>query len=116
MANDKPIEDVGSEEDWDFEQAQKKPGVKSGRTVVSVAFRRDEFEKVSDAAEGDNMRTSEFIRKAALDLATKTMDVRSFSWTGGSAAGLVMFVDMNERSSSQVSSHVAVDPEPALSG
>jgi predicted ABC-class ATPase len=41
--------------------------VKSARAVVSVAFTREDFKRVSDYAERHGLKTSEFIRKAALD-------------------------------------------------
>jgi hypothetical protein len=53
-------------EEWDSEQAEVRPPSKSARAVVSVAFPRDDFDRVSDAARSEGMKTSEFIREAAL--------------------------------------------------
>jgi hypothetical protein len=57
-------------ENWDYEHAETKEPVKSPRVVISVAFRRHDFETVSDYAEHLGKKTSEFIREAALDKAT----------------------------------------------
>src|SRR5207248_5301941 len=54
-------------ETWDYETAERRPGVRTGRAVVSVAFNRDDFERVSAWAEQVGKRTSEFIRDAALE-------------------------------------------------
>ena len=60
---------------WDFERAEKRPGVKKTRAVVSVAFSQEDYDDVLDAAERRGMRTSEFIRSAALDRARATPSV-----------------------------------------
>ena len=52
---------------WDFENAEKRPGVKKPRAVVSVAFSREDFERVAEHAEHLGMKISEFIRNAALE-------------------------------------------------
>lgn len=57
--------------EWDFEHAERRPGVKNARAVVSVAFKRTDFERVSEYAERHNMKTSEFIREAALGAARR---------------------------------------------
>jgi hypothetical protein len=57
-------------ESWDYEHVETIEPVKSPRVVVSVAFRRHDFETVSDYAEHLGKKTSEFIREAALDKAT----------------------------------------------
>lgn len=62
--------DPEQHEAWDFERAQKRPPVREPRAVVSVAFSRKDFERVSLAAQRLLMRTSEFIRAAALEKAS----------------------------------------------
>jgi len=52
--------------EWDSDRAESRPPSKSARAVVSVAFSRVDFDRVSDAAMGEGMKTSEFIRDAAL--------------------------------------------------
>lgn len=58
--------DLESPEQSDFERAARRRGVRVPRAVVSVAFRREDFELVAAAAERANMKLSEFIRAAAL--------------------------------------------------
>ena len=54
---------------WDFERPEVKEPVKASRVVVSVAFKRDDFTRVSEYARRTGKRTSEFIREAAIDKA-----------------------------------------------
>jgi uncharacterized protein (DUF1778 family) len=54
-----------SEGNWDYDRAERRPGRKP-RAVVSVAFSREDFERVASAAEQSGMKVSEFIREAAL--------------------------------------------------
>ena len=54
-------------EAWDFESAERRPGTKADRTVVSVGFPRKDFELVAEEAERVGMKVSEFIRNAALN-------------------------------------------------
>ena len=49
-------------ETWDLKNAETKPGVQRSRAVVSIAFNRDLFERVGEAAEASGMKLSEFIR------------------------------------------------------
>lgn len=56
-------------ETWDFDKAEKRPAVKTPRVVVSVAFSRVDFDLVAESAATMGMRTSEFIRHAALERA-----------------------------------------------
>ena len=60
------IEELQDQDTWDFERAERRPGRKGGRAVVSVAFGADEFDAVSGAAESLGMKLSAFIRAAAL--------------------------------------------------
>jgi hypothetical protein len=55
---------------WEADTDDRRPPVKSPRAVVSVAFSRDDLEQVASAARESGMRTSEFIRNAALAAAT----------------------------------------------
>ena len=61
------IEDLESSANWDFDNAEIVRRTKPARAVVSVSLRREDFETVSEAAERAGMRTSEFIRTAALE-------------------------------------------------
>ena len=48
---------------------QKHPAVRNPRAIVSVSFSKEEFERVSDAADASRMALSKFIRDAALFMA-----------------------------------------------
>ena len=72
-------------ETWDFEKPEVKKPVKASRVVVSVAFQRDDFARVSEYAEQTGKRTSEFIREAAIE---KTTGRGAWAlMTGASGAG-----------------------------
>ncbi len=63
---DDELRELQDPETWE-EGGELHPPVKSSRAIVSVAFARDDFERVVREARRCNMRTSEFIRAAALD-------------------------------------------------
>jgi hypothetical protein len=68
---------VGRHEDgdlWDpgfcdHETAEERPAVKRARAVVSVAFPRQDYDLVAEAARRADVRISEFIRRAAMTAA-----------------------------------------------
>ncbi len=62
--------DLEAEDTWDFDNAERRPGTKAARSVVSVAFPRDDFTLVAEQAERAQMKLSEFIRTAAVKAAT----------------------------------------------
>jgi hypothetical protein len=70
-------EELQDPQQWEFERAEKRRGVKRSRAVVSVAFSREDYERVVDAAQRHRIRTSEFIRNAALEHARDTSDART---------------------------------------
>ena len=73
-------------EDWDLDNTEAVRRTKPIRAVVSVAFKREDFEVVAEHAEQLGMRTSEFIRKAALEKAlpvSAPANVNSFGGTVG---------------------------------
>lgn len=57
-------------ESWDFEQSEIREPVNASRVVVSVAFRHDDFVKVSEYAERLGKKISVFIREAAIEKVT----------------------------------------------
>jgi hypothetical protein len=65
--SDKELEELQDPETWD--EGEVRSAVKSSRAVVSVSFGRDDLEQVSEFARRNNMKTSEFIRQAALSAA-----------------------------------------------
>ena len=66
------------ESTWDYDKAEVKPPSQSNRVVVSVAFARQDFQKVGEYAESVNMKTSEFIRTATLDKISKPAEHLGF--------------------------------------
>ncbi len=76
-------------ETWDIDQAMVSPGVQKPRAVVSVAFSRDDFERVAHAAQRSDMKTSEFIRTASLEKATAATSVSVFGLAGTSHGGVI---------------------------
>lgn len=52
---------------WDDGADGVRPPVKAPRAVVSVAFSADDFRRVTEQARRHGMKTSEFIREAALE-------------------------------------------------
>jgi hypothetical protein len=53
-------------DDWAFEQAEPRPGVENGQTIIAVAFSREDFARIARCAEQLGQKTSEFIRQAAV--------------------------------------------------
>ena len=51
---------------FDLKRTMRHPAVKSPRAIVSVAFSKEEFEQVSDAADKGSVPLSQFIRDSAL--------------------------------------------------
>lgn len=89
MAPTNHVDDYkNSDDDWALDEAEIHEPPKNPRAVVSVAFPRDDFGKVSEAARASNMKVSEFIRTAALERAERvTGSSRTYSMsTSGSGA------------------------------
>lgn len=60
-------EDLQDPEEWDADTRVKRPGVKGRRAVVSVAFSRDDFERIVQASKRMGMKTSEYVRNGVLN-------------------------------------------------
>lgn len=71
MVSDDELKDYQDPESWESSSDDKRPPLKGGRAIVSVAFSRSDFEFVADAARAAEMKTSEFIRAAAIDRAVQ---------------------------------------------
>ncbi len=65
MWNTDELDELQDPEAWD--KGEVRPAVKSPRAIVSVAFAREDFERIADYATRHGMKTSEFIRRAALE-------------------------------------------------
>lgn len=75
MMTEQELRELQDTKNWDWERAEQRPGDKpSKRVVVSVAFSREEFEAIAEGARRIGMKTSEFIRHAALDRAKSNSD------------------------------------------
>ena len=81
------VEQLQSPDEWDLEGAEIREPVKNPRVVVSVAFRRPDFDLVSDFARRVGKKTSEFIREAAVESAVGETAV-TFIYTSGSQGAL----------------------------
>jgi hypothetical protein len=86
MKDDRQREQLQNPEDWDWDRAESRPGRKKPRAVVSVAFKRDDFETVAGFAERAGMKLSEFIRSAAIGCAGGKMPLVSLT-SGSPGAG-----------------------------
>ena len=56
-------------DDWDYENAEVRPGRKNPSAVYSVRFPKAEIAAIRAAAKAAGMSTSEFIREAAREKA-----------------------------------------------
>jgi hypothetical protein len=105
MMDDKEREELQNPESWDWERAQARPGRKKPRAVVSVAFKRDDFEIVAAFAERAGMKLSEFIRSAAIGCAEgKMMVVFLTSGTPGAGGGGLLSLPAVTQMSTKVDS------------
>ncbi len=86
MIDDKKRQQLQNPESWDWDHAEGRPGRKKPRAVVSVAFKREDFETVATFAERVGMKLSEFIRSAAIGCAEGKMLV-AFVTSGSPDAG-----------------------------
>jgi hypothetical protein len=78
------LQELQSPETWEDAGEVVRPTTKPPRAVVSVAFSREDFEAIADHAKKRGMKTSEFIRRAALDMASPKHPEPIFvSVTGG---------------------------------
>ena len=85
--NDKEIDrKPENSENWDYQRPIVKKPVKSSRVVVSVAFPRADFVRVSAYAERLGRKVSEFIREAAVEKATGQSGASIVHGSGGTGA------------------------------
>ena len=90
--NDKEIDrELENSENWDYQRPAIKKTVKTSRVVVSVAFPHADFALVSTHAERLGEKTSEFIRKAAIEKATGQCGASIVHGSGGT--GTLWYVE-----------------------
>jgi hypothetical protein len=80
---DQELAELQKPDTWADEPEGVRPPVKSPRAVVSVAFSREDLQQVERFARERGMRTSEFIRKAALEQASPSGASRPVTVSGG---------------------------------
>lgn len=68
--DEKTLREMQDPSYWDWEHAQKAPGVKEPRVIISVALSNSEFKLVAAEAERVGKPVSRFIREAAVAAAT----------------------------------------------
>ena len=89
MLDDQDL-NLQDESTWDSDKAEVRPPSRSNRVVVSVAFARQDFDKVVELAESVNMKTSEFIRTSALEKVSKPAEPSGITTYSVSNAGFVI--------------------------
>ena len=77
---DRP-EDDGN--DWDLDNAVRRPGVRRSSVVVSVRLRGSDFDKISERAEAEGVPTSTYMRNAALEKVEGRRGTFVVYWVGG---------------------------------
>jgi len=65
--DDTELDELQRPETWENGDGELRAPVKAPRAIVSVAFSRDDFQHVAKYAKQHGMKTSEFIRRAALE-------------------------------------------------
>lgn len=102
------LNELQSADTWEDADETVQPAVKTPRAVVSVAFSREDFESIVALAKKSGMKTSEFIRAAAMDKAApKPREVAIISVSGGVQTSYVSI------SQPRVKTEVT-QPEPAI--
>lgn len=82
--SDHELKQLEAAETWSDDEGVVRPAVKHQRAIVSVAFAREDLDRVSEHAERHGLKTSEFIRSAALaEVARTPQRLRFLSVSGG---------------------------------
>jgi hypothetical protein len=87
--------DSAAEDEWDFENAERREPTRRPRAVVSVAFSRDDFELVEERAKRLGKKLSEFIREASLARARGSEPIRPVVTFGGMSSGSFFSPDVS---------------------
>ena len=64
--SDNRLEELQDPETWDAGSVSRRPGRRQGRSVVSVAFAKDQFQRIAERAELEGRPVSAFIRDCTL--------------------------------------------------
>jgi hypothetical protein len=84
-------EDLKNPEQWDWESAKFVQPTKAPRTIVSVAFSRNEFQFVAETAAGLKQPVSAFIREAALQKAEGEQAILQLGMSMGNRGYVVVY-------------------------
>ena len=87
--SDNEVRELQNPESWDLQSTVVHHPVPRPRAVVSVPFSREDFELISSYAQRVGMKTSAFIRAAALEWATPHEAEAVFGFIAGTAGSFV---------------------------
>jgi hypothetical protein len=76
---DAELQELEDPTTWDYEGAERRPGVDAPRATIAVTFGSDDLELVERCAERLGMRMSEFIRQAAVERASRQQERAAIS-------------------------------------
>lgn len=110
---------------WEMEEAVLHQPQKAARSVVSVSFSQEDLATVAHAARAHGMKTSEFIRHAALSEASRKQKSALSAFSAGASQGVSTVLVTNWRRGGRArvivrseagSTHPAPAPRPKGSG
>ena len=107
--SDAELQELQDPSNWEDDGGGIRPGVKQSRAIVSVAFAREDFARVVEESQRRGLRTSEFIRKAALD----SVAVPRISYQVVSVSGL-SFNDYSTNRTLASGGKTTADPPPSV--
>lgn len=87
----KPNEGLKNPEQWGWESAKFVQPTKTPRAIVSVAFSRNEFQFVAEAAVQIQQPVSAFIREAAIEKAMGEQVIQPLGVSMGNRGYVVVF-------------------------
>jgi len=90
-------DELQNPENWLMNESVIHEPVKASRSVVSVSFGSEDLESVARAARANGMKTSEFIRKAAVSEATRKYRRGFDAFAGGASQGVLTVLTTNWR-------------------
>ncbi len=82
-------EELENEETWDLANAEQHEPAKNRRSVVSVAYRPEQFAEVAQRARDAGMKLSEYIRNRSLADASENIETAGIMITGGQGASAI---------------------------
>ena len=106
-------EELRDPENWSFTDEQTVPRSRAARAVVSVAFSRDEVERIQEYARDRGLKLSQFIREAALAQSERATNISRASFTSVGGRGQVIAYFEPAPASSAASSVELQEPSSA---